>query len=140
MLKPLLLHFVYAVSSASFLGLISGHRDWAEQILNGFSWGHAFFEVNGGLLERYAQCADAEEIGNVQEAWLTRLEREWVESRVDKGGEDEWAGGNPNRRDDIADEDGEEGKSEADEDEDDEAVGDYDGERGQDAVAGTTSH
>jgi pre-rRNA-processing protein TSR3 len=90
------------------LELNVGHTDWAEQVLSGFSWGHAFFKVNGVLLERYAQCEDAEEVGKVQEAWLARLEREWAESREDKGGQDEWAGGNPNRRDDSEDEEDEE--------------------------------
>src|SRR5271170_5781103 len=71
--------------------------DWAEQVLEGFSWGHAFFEVNKGLLERYAECKDAEEVGKVQEAWLARLEKEYAESREVKDDEDEWAGGNPNR-------------------------------------------
>src|SRR5947207_10672460 len=123
------------------LELISGYRDWAEQVLNGFSWGHAFFEVNGDLLERYAQCEDAEEIGEVQEAWLARLEREWVESREDKVGQDEWAGGNPNRRDDSEDEDEEEEESEADEEEEEgEAVDDNDGERGQDKATERAIH
>lgn len=71
--------------------------EWAEQILRGFSWGHAFIEVNGTLLEKYAKCSSAEEVNNVQEAWLTRLEREWAESRVSKVEQDDWAGGNPNR-------------------------------------------
>lgn len=98
------------------LGLNIGHTDWAEQVLTGFSWGHAFFEVNGGLLERYAQCEDADEVGKVQESWLARLEREWTESREDKGEQDEWAGGNPNRPDDSEDEEDEEDEeSEAEE-------------------------
>ena len=88
--------------------------------MQGFSWGHAFFEVNGGLLEKYAQCQDAEEVGKVQDAWLARLEREWAESREDKGDEDEWAGGNPNRREESEDED----ESEKNEEEDDDTEGD----------------
>jgi|SRR5277367_4132145 len=71
--------------------------DWAEQVLEGFSWGHAFFEVNKGLLERYAECKDAEEVVKVQEAWLAQLEKEYAESREVNDDVDEWAGGNPNR-------------------------------------------
>ena len=74
-----------------------GHTDWAERVLEGFSWGHAFFEVNAGLLEKYAACKDAEEVGKVQETWLARLEKEYAESREVNDEEDEWAGGNPNR-------------------------------------------
>jgi pre-rRNA-processing protein TSR3 len=77
--------------------LMVGHTEWGEQLLEGFSWGHAFFEVNGGLLERYAQCKDAEDVTKVQEAWLERLEKEWTDNRKVVEGEDEWAGGNPNQ-------------------------------------------
>ena len=44
--------------------------DWAEQVLEGFSWGHAFFEVNKGLLERDAECKDAEEVVKAQRRGL----------------------------------------------------------------------
>jgi len=91
--------------------------DWAEQVLEGFSWGHAFFEVNKGLLERYAECKDAEEVVKVQEAWLVRLEKEYAESREVKDDEDEWAGGNPNRLAESDDED-----EESDDEEEEEEV------------------
>jgi pre-rRNA-processing protein TSR3 len=64
--------------------------------LEGFSWGHAFFEVNGDLLAKYAECRDADEIARVQESHLSGLERDYIKSRETKEGEDEWAGGNPN--------------------------------------------
>lgn len=95
---------------------MEGHEEWARELLNGFSWGHAFFDVNGTLLARYAECADAEEVGRVQEEWLATLEREWVESR--EGGEgDEWAGGNPNRRhkEEESEEDEDDGEEEEEE-------------------------
>lgn len=90
--------------------------DWAEQVLEGFSWGHAFFEVNKGLLERYAECKDAEEVVKAQEAWLARLEKEYAESREVKDDEDEWAGGNPNRLAE-SDDDDEENDDEEEEEE-----------------------
>lgn len=90
-------------------------------MLEGFSWGHAFFEVNMGLLKRYAECKDAGEVGKVQEAWLARLEQEYAESREVKDNEDEWAGGNPNRR---AESDEEEEESEEEEEEEEADVHD----------------
>jgi pre-rRNA-processing protein TSR3 len=85
-------------------------------VLRGFSWGHAFLEVNGPLLERYAQCQDAEEVTKAQDEWLAGLEKEWAESRKAGGEEDEWAGGNPNRRhDDNDDEQDEEDEEEEEE-------------------------
>ena len=102
--------------------MIVGHREWAERILEGFSWGHAFFEVNGGLLERYARCKDAEEVKEAQEMWLRKLDREWEKKREGGKGEaeDEWIGGNPNHgRSEDEDED-EEVVSEEDEDDEDE--------------------
>jgi pre-rRNA-processing protein TSR3 len=105
----------------SVVVLMEGHEEWAQDLLKGFSWGHAFFDVNGTLLARYAECVDAEEVGKVQEEWLARLEREWVESR--EGGEgDEWAGGNPNRphEQERSEEDEDEGEEEEEEEEEEE--------------------
>jgi pre-rRNA-processing protein TSR3 len=87
--------------------LTLGHTEWGEKILEGFSWGHAFFEVNGDLLAKYAQCADADEVGKVQEAWLKQLEQEWTDSRgnAENDDKDEWAGGNPNHMPNVEDED-----------------------------------
>jgi len=89
-------------------------------VLQGFSWGNAFFEVNGQLLERYAQCRDADQVAKVQDEWLARLEREWAESRETGDEEDEWAGGNPNRRRKIDDDEEEEDENEKDEGNEDE--------------------
>ena len=93
-----------------------GHNEWAEQVLEGFSWGHAFFEVNGSLLDKYAQCRNAVEVAQVQENWLSSLEKEWVDSRKTEEGEDEWAGGNPNHMASLEDAD----SAEEDEDEEEE--------------------
>ena len=89
-------------------------------MLKGFSWGNAFFDVNGPLLERYAQCRDAEQVTKVQDEWLRGLEREWVESRELGEEGDEWAGGNPNRRHRIDDYEEEEDENENDEENEDE--------------------
>lgn len=95
--KPWRLNCVEALAAAF---CICGHTEWAERILESFSWGHAFFEVNGGLLEQYSKCKDAKEVAEVQEMWLKQLDREWEKKREALGEgeeeEDEWAGGNPN--------------------------------------------
>jgi pre-rRNA-processing protein TSR3 len=88
--------------------------------LKRFPWGHAFFEVNRGLLEKYAQCKDAEQVVQAQDEWLLQLEREWKESRETKGEEDEWAGGNPNRLNDDKDDDHEDDEEGSHDESDDE--------------------
>jgi len=103
---------------------MTGHKEWAEQILEGFSWGHAFFEVNDNLLAQYAQCRDSDEITQVQESYLSELERDYIKSRETTEGEDEWAGGNPNHmtnfdEENSDDEDEEESDEEAEEEEED---------------------
>jgi pre-rRNA-processing protein TSR3 len=93
-----------------------GHRDWAERILMPFKWGKSFFEVNEPLLQKYARCNDAEEMVEVQQEWLERLDREWEQKRGNKD-EDEWAGGNPNRRESF-----DEGSDDGEQDEQDEQL------------------
>ncbi|ANB12254.1 Tsr3p [Sugiyamaella lignohabitans] len=78
---------------------ITGHLDWASEVLEHFSWGHAFLEINEELLELYSQCTDAESIKAAQEAWLDKIqedakEREEEKKKHDDGG---WAVGS--RRD-----------------------------------------
>ncbi|OHT13050.1 putative metal-binding domain in RNase L inhibitor, RLI family protein [Tritrichomonas foetus] len=87
-------------------------QEAAEELLNQFKWGHSFFEMNGGLIERYKKCKSAEEMIAVQNEVLDRLRRE------DEEEDKEWdpiVDGNPNRRpvmmhmaggDDDFDEDG----------------------------------
>jgi len=118
--KPWRLNCVEAFAAAF---CICGHDEFAQRILEGFSWGHAFFEVNGKLLQRYAQCKDAEEVGKVQEAYLAQLEKEWTEKREGQDGDDEWSGGNPNQipRDEEEQESEEEENEETDEEEDEDA-------------------
>ena len=79
---------------------MADHRDWAEDLLSHFSWGHAFLEINDTLLDKYAACADDKEVKEAETEWLDQLEREYQERRVgvDKGDkEDIWEAGNQNR-------------------------------------------
>ncbi|KAH8840518.1 hypothetical protein MCOR27_007018 [Pyricularia oryzae] len=106
--KPWRLNCVEALAAAF---AICGRLEWAAQILEPFSYGAAFLEINAALLKRYAACADADEVKKTEEEWMEKLEREYAESR-ESDGKDLWKGGNMNRRpimesDDDEDEDGE---------------------------------
>ncbi|KIY03106.1 uncharacterized protein Z520_01573 [Fonsecaea multimorphosa CBS 102226] len=92
---------------------ICGHDDWAEIILQHFPYGKPFLEINSQLFKRYAACQNEEEMKKAEEKWLAKLEKEYADSRLNKdaaGGEDDWAGGNMNRREvyESDEEDGEE--------------------------------
>lgn len=116
--RPWRLNCVEALAACFF---ICGHEDWAEIVLQHFPYGKPFLEINAQLLRRYAACTSEEEIKKAEEDWLTKIEREYSESRVAKAGEsadDVWAGGNLNRREvmdsDEEDEDAEDGSNEED--------------------------
>ncbi len=98
---------------------ICGHADWATEVLQHFSYGQPFLEINSQLLKRYAACQTEEEIKKAEEIWLEKIEREYSESRAEKdnnGEGDAWAGGNVNRRDildsDESDQEGNDGGEE----------------------------
>lgn len=96
--RPWRLNCAEALAACFF---ICGHEDWAEIVLQHFPYGKPFLEINSQLLKRYAACTSEEQIKQAEEAWLTKIEREYSESRATKPGEsadDVWAGGNLNRR------------------------------------------
>ncbi|KAH3673205.1 hypothetical protein WICMUC_003823 [Wickerhamomyces mucosus] len=80
---------------------IVGRTDWAAELLDNFSWGSAFLEINKELFELYQQCTDSESVKKAETEWLEKLQKE-VQERKDHGGEDLWMQGNMNHRD-IAD-------------------------------------
>jgi pre-rRNA-processing protein TSR3 len=49
---------------------ILGDADQAEQVLGKFTWGETFLELNAEPLRRYAECADSEEVIDVQAEYL----------------------------------------------------------------------
>ena len=106
--RPWRLNCAEALAACFF---ICGKEDWAEIVLQHFSYGKPFLEINSQLLRRYAGCKNEEEVKKTEETWLKKLEREYAKSRDEGGEEDVWAGGNSNRReiveDDTEDEDGE---------------------------------
>lgn len=97
--RPWRLNCVEALAACFF---ICGHQDWAELVLQHFPYGEPFLEINSQLLKRYAACNSEEEIRKAEENWLSKLEREYSESRTEQNTsskDDAWARGNYNRRD-----------------------------------------
>jgi pre-rRNA-processing protein TSR3 len=45
---------------------IAGFKQEAVELLSIFTWGHTFFELNGTLLDSYAQAKDSGEIVRTQ--------------------------------------------------------------------------
>lgn len=69
--KPWRLNCVEAIAACF---AITGHFDWAAEIMGKFSWGHAFLELNSTLLEAYSECTDVESIKKVEAEFLKRVE------------------------------------------------------------------
>lgn len=66
-------------------------------MLDHFSWGDAFFEVNRELLDIYAACSDADDIGVKQQQWMDKLEQEYQDRRTEETTNDDmWTNGNIN--------------------------------------------
>ncbi|KAL8766735.1 MAG: hypothetical protein Q9209_006557 [Squamulea sp. 1 TL-2023] len=115
--RPWRLNCAEALAATFF---ILGYGDWAEYVLQHFSYGKPFMEINAQVLKRYAACKDEEEVRDCEKRWLEKIEREYTDSRDSAGfGGDAWEGGNMNRRE-ILDSDDEESddenRSENDED------------------------
>ncbi|CAN6603435.1 18S rRNA aminocarboxypropyltransferase [Trichomonascus vanleenenianus] len=79
--KPWRLNCVEALAACF---AITGHLDWAEEVLSHFSWGHCFLEINEDLIELYQECTDGASIKEAQEQWLLALEQEDAERRQAK--------------------------------------------------------
>lgn len=116
--------------------MICGKDDWAEMVLQHFPYGESFLNINASLFRRYAACKDEAGIKKVEEKWLKRLEKEYVDSRKttnEDGEEDIWAGGNVNRRElpedlsDLSDSEDEDEAEQEKESEDEDAVYDANG-------------
>lgn len=118
--KPWRLNCVEALGAAFF---ICGHEDWAEAILEPFSYGRSFLDINSSILKKYAACKDEADIKKAQESWMARLEKEYADSRADgeDGQADMWKGGNSNHRAPVS-------SDEEDEDDEDEEGAGSDGE------------
>lgn len=69
--KPWKLNCVEALAACFAL---TGHFDWAAQILDNFNWGAQFLKLNSTLLEAYSECEDVESLRQVERAFLDRVE------------------------------------------------------------------
>lgn len=78
--RPLRLTCAEAVAAALY---VMRFREEARQVMEGFGWGHAFFEVNGELLERYALCEDSAQVVAVQNEYIAECEEEVRQKRHD---------------------------------------------------------
>ncbi|KAM5443714.1 ribosome biogenesis protein tsr3 [Microsporum ferrugineum] len=115
--KPWRLNCVEALA-ATFM--ICGHEDWAEEVLQHFRYGKPFLEINSQLFKRYAACETEADIKAAEEKWLAKIEKEYAESREEKGVDDMWTTGNTNRNAFLSDsEDEDEGDGDGEEGEDD---------------------
>lgn len=92
---------------------IVGHIDWAEQLLEKFSWGLTFLDINEELIAVYQKCTDSESVTKAQDEWMVKLENEVRERKENRG--DLWSMGNVNRALESID-DSESDDSEHDED------------------------
>lgn len=63
---------------------ITGHHEWAEEILSHFSWGPTFLEINDELLAKYAACTDSMSIKEAQDEWIRHIQQEAQDRKLAK--------------------------------------------------------
>ncbi|KAG6004009.1 hypothetical protein E4U21_001513 [Claviceps maximensis] len=130
--KPWRLNCVEALAAAFY---ICGHSDWAQQILEPFSYGESFLEINSRILKRYAACEDAADVKRTEAEWMEKLEREYNESREQGKEEDMWTSGNTNyRRESSSDDDDDDDDDDSGDDQDSDARSDRQGSRSVDGI------
>ncbi|CCE64855.1 hypothetical protein TPHA_0J00320 [Tetrapisispora phaffii CBS 4417] len=76
---------------------IVGRVDLAAELLEHFSWGLGFLELNKELLEMYQKCTDSESVKKVEEEWLEKIDKEVQERKSQSREGDIWLQGNTNR-------------------------------------------
>ncbi|GJE85691.1 ribosome biogenesis protein Tsr3 [Phanerochaete sordida] len=91
--RPWRLNCVEALAAAFY---ITGFDSYAEALLKPFGWGHAFYEVNKTLIDKYRTCKSSAEVSEMQESILKELEDSYQHSRENQGDTDEWLTPNPN--------------------------------------------
>lgn len=92
--KPWRLNCVEALAACF---AIVGHEDWALELLENFSWGPTFLDINSELIQIYQQCTDSDSVKKAEEAWLDKLDKEHEERKLRKQTDDVWLVGNTNR-------------------------------------------
>ena len=76
--KPLRLTCAEAAAAALF---IMRYKDAARTVMEQFTWGHAFWDVNLHLLERYAAAANSTAVVAVQNEYIAACERDTAARR-----------------------------------------------------------
>ncbi|KAI8086694.1 uncharacterized protein BX664DRAFT_336527 [Halteromyces radiatus] len=71
--KPWKLNCAEALAAIFY---VTGYPEHGEALMSKFKWGHAFYKVNAGLLNRYAKCKDSAEVVAVQNEYLASLEED----------------------------------------------------------------
>ncbi|KAL8858363.1 MAG: hypothetical protein Q9178_005044 [Gyalolechia marmorata] len=128
--RPWRLNCAEALAATFF---ILGHADWSEHVLQHFSYGTPFLEINAQVLKRYAACRDEEEVKECEKRWLEKIEKEYKDSRDISGFEgDAWDGGNMNRREVLNSDDDKSDGDDGSENQNDEEA---DGEGGVSVIA-----
>lgn len=78
--RPLRLTCAEALAAALY---IMGFEDDARKVMGKFVWGHAFWQLNDEILERYRQCTDGEHVVRVQREFLQQCEEEAEQRKKD---------------------------------------------------------
>lgn len=69
--EPCKLSTVEAIAGTLY---ITGFKDRAKDIINGFKWGHTFIELNFELLEAYSNVKTSYEVINIQNDFLKQYD------------------------------------------------------------------
>ncbi|ABN64306.1 predicted protein [Scheffersomyces stipitis CBS 6054] len=89
--KPWKLNCVEALAACF---AIVGHIDWAELLLENFSWGLTFLKINEELIRVYQKCTDSTSVQKAQDEWLEKIENESKERKQKAQTGDVWMTGN----------------------------------------------
>ncbi|KAI9179292.1 ribosome biogenesis protein tsr3 [Blastocladiella emersonii ATCC 22665] len=76
--RPWRLNCVEALAASFY---ITGFKDYGDELMSRFTWGHAFYELNETLFELYSKCKDSAEVVEVQNKYIKELEEEHASSR-----------------------------------------------------------
>ena len=70
--KPSTLSTVEAIAATYY---ITGFKDFAHNLMDGFKWGHTFIELNFELLEAYSEVETSGEVVKIQNDFLKSHEK-----------------------------------------------------------------
>ncbi|ORX41453.1 hypothetical protein BCR36DRAFT_181397 [Piromyces finnis] len=76
--KPFRLNCAEAFAACCY---ICDLKEYGDEIMSKFTWGHAFYELNHGLLKHYTKCKNSDEVLAFQKKYLEKLEKETKESK-----------------------------------------------------------